>query len=237
MRPIELLIRNDDWDAQTQERFFAHLQKPMADNARLGYCERKAWFLARSGKQTKVAQAEKLLSWAIESFPKAKGEAAGLAKATRAQLREQLGKFLEAARDTRESAALVPTLAVGPLHEARALLRANNLVANEQVIRLARAIRADTTSMIMSAYKLWAHFISACCAEAKDDIRRSQAEAQQALLVLEGHIPEFERWVRYHRRAAIPEIDLAPTELDRLIDLSGRPFRRYGKGGKKRART
>lgn len=68
MKPIELVVRSQDWDRAMQSFFFDHLKKPMSDDARLGYCRRKASFLGRGGRVKKLA-ALKLVTWALESFP------------------------------------------------------------------------------------------------------------------------------------------------------------------------
>jgi hypothetical protein len=86
MKPIEVLIRNDKWDRATQAKFYAHLEKPMQDDHRVGYCERKAFFLAGAGK---LAPAIALLEWALATYDST-GERAGYARAQLGDLRRQL---------------------------------------------------------------------------------------------------------------------------------------------------
>ena len=87
VKAIELLVRSDEWNPSIRRAFFAHLDKPMKDDARLGYCDRKAWFLARGSDPRKHAAAIALLDWALAAFTHAGDEALRNARATRGELR------------------------------------------------------------------------------------------------------------------------------------------------------
>jgi ATP/maltotriose-dependent transcriptional regulator MalT len=90
VKPIELLIRSQAWDASTKRAFFAHLEKRMKDDARLGYCDRKASFLARDAKKTRAAL--ELIDWALTTFTKASKYARARGLATRSVLLHTLGQ-------------------------------------------------------------------------------------------------------------------------------------------------
>ncbi len=109
MKPIERLVRSDVWDARTRAAFFAHLEKPMKDDARLGYCDRKASFLARNPH--KVAAGLALLEWALATFTRAGRESRAYACATRSELLEMLGKKREARAAYRAAKRLNPHFA------------------------------------------------------------------------------------------------------------------------------
>ena len=90
MKEIERLVRSDAWDRSTKVAFYAWLDKPMRDTARLGYCERKAGFMMRDEKPAKLRAAERLLYWAIAKFATADKETLSLARITRGMIRSAL---------------------------------------------------------------------------------------------------------------------------------------------------
>jgi hypothetical protein len=222
VRPIERLIRGDAWDRETQAAFRAHLRKPMKDDARLAYCERKAWFMFRGGKRAKLRAAARLLDWALEEFPQATARTRGLARSMRAQLREQVGDFDGAAKDSRQSLTDDSTLAVGPLHVARALLRHDRFIAGPEVLALERKVLGDPNAHLLRAYSLWTDIVAACCAQARGDARKASSLAGKALDTVFGDAPAFEAWVRRRKRAAVPDLDLTPAELSWLARTAGR---------------
>lgn len=217
MKPIELVVRSQEWNRATQSFFFAHLKKPMTDDARLGYCRRKADFLMRGGS-AKKRSALKLVTWALESFPKAKEER-GYARATRAQLLEALGEYREAASAERSARAANPNFAASVVHEARSLLRANKLVATSEVLALERRVTRDTTARSIAAYAVWRHAVLAFCAVARGETDRARRNARKALELAAGET-DFEAWLRAHRRVAIPTVDLKTGELQALRRLA-----------------
>jgi len=90
VKPIELLVRSQAWDAETKRAFFAHLEKRMKDDARIDYCRRKADFLARDARKTRAALT--LIDWALATFTKASKYARAGALATRSELLHALGQ-------------------------------------------------------------------------------------------------------------------------------------------------
>ncbi len=109
MKPIERLVRSDAWTPRVRAAFFAHLEKPMKDDARLGYCDRKASFLARNPR--KVAAGLALIDWALETFKRAGAESRAYALATRSDLLHTLGKTREANAAYRAAKRLNPHFA------------------------------------------------------------------------------------------------------------------------------
>lgn len=217
MKPIESVVRSPRWDRQTRTFFFDHLKKPMSDDARLGYCRRKAHFLMGGTKQHQRS-ALALLTWALDSFAKAKQER-GLARAAQAELLEALGSLREAAAAQRAARVATPTIAATAVHEARALLRANKLVATPDVLALERRVTRDTTARAITAYAVWRHAILAFCAAARGEPERSQRSARKALALAAGETG-FETWLKRHRRVAIPSLDLRIAEVRALSRLA-----------------
>lgn len=215
MKPIEIVVRSQEWDRATQSFFFAHLKKPMTDDARLGYCRRKANFLMR-GNTAKKRSALKLVTWALESFPKAKEER-GYARAARAQLLEELGEYREAASAERSARAANPSFAASVVHEARSLLRANKLVATVDVLALERRVTRDATARSITAYAVWRYAVIALCAIARDEPERARRNARKALELVAGKT-DFEAWLKAHR--SIPALDLKTAELRALRRLA-----------------
>jgi hypothetical protein len=91
MKEIEKLVRSSDWSPHLRAAFFAHLDKPMKDDARLGYCERKASFMLRSGNRSVAKAAVALLDFALETFTKASKDVQSLARITRGMARREAG--------------------------------------------------------------------------------------------------------------------------------------------------
>jgi hypothetical protein len=90
VKQIEILVRSDAWDRETKAAFLAWLDKPMRDDARLGYCQRKAWFMLNGEKPARLRAALKLLDWALATFATAEPRTKSLARIVRGQLRAKL---------------------------------------------------------------------------------------------------------------------------------------------------
>lgn len=213
MKPIEKIIRSDRWDKATQEAFWAHLAKGMPDTARLGYCDRKASFMLRSGKLPTLEQAEALLTTALERFTKANAEARSYARSTRSSIREQLGKFEAAALDSLAAGRENPSLAASSIYAARALLRAHSLKATGDVLRLERRVMRDPNAKLMQEYSVWKWITAAACAKARRDHKLAAARARRVLEELDS-VPEFQKWVAARKRYKFAAVDITPSELD-----------------------
>jgi hypothetical protein len=109
VKPIELLVRSQVWDAETKRAFFAHLEKRMKDDARIDYCRRKADFLARDARKTRAALV--LIEWALATFTKASSTPRAHALATRSELLRALGQRGKAAAAWRAARRLDRTFA------------------------------------------------------------------------------------------------------------------------------
>lgn len=217
MKAIEILIRSDRWDRETQKAFWAHLEKPMTDTARLGYCDRKASFMARSGKRKTLEQAEAMLTTGLERYVKANAEARSLAKSTRASLRERLGRFEAAASDSLAAGRDNPHLAASAIRAARALLRANALRANGAVQKLERCVMRDPNAKLIQDYAVWKWITGAACAKARRDHALAATRARRALAALD-RVPEFQAWVAAKKRLHFRAADVTQAELRTLLE-------------------
>ena len=223
MREIERLVRSRKWDEATQESFRAHLARCLTDDARLGLCERKAFFIAQSGRRSALVSAEHLLTWALDCFGQRRRSGAVVSLLTsRGHVRESVGDFAAAAQDFRKSARLQPNYAVPWLKVARNLLRANRLVATPEVLELESQVIDDANATLFREYAVWTHIVAACCAQARGDAQEARARARQAMKVLRSE-PSFESRVRQrHPTAVLPQIDIRKDEL-RVVQALARP--------------
>jgi hypothetical protein len=225
VREIERLIRSAAWDAATRRAFFAHLDRGRNDSARLRYCERKAWFMLRSGNKTTLRAAEKLLDGALQRFVGADKATCGLARGTRAEIREALGNFAGAAEDSRRSAVEMPSQATPAVHVARALLRRDGMVATREVLALERQVLRDPHAHLLRSSAVWTEIVAACCAAARKKPRSARIHASRALDAAFGDAPAFEAWLRRKKRLSLAEPDLKPSEITTLAQLAGRSIR------------
>lgn len=220
MKPIELIVRSAKWDRATRTAFRAHLAKNMRDSSRLDYCRRKADFMNRDASVGTKRAALALVNWALKSFPKAEKEQRGYALSTRAQLLSELGKHTESAASERAAGKAMPTFAASSTHEARELLRANGLVATPEILRLERRVLRDPSARSLAAYAVWRHAVAAFCSVARAEPERARRHARKALEIAASGGTSFEQWVKRHRRASVPEVDLRPKETAALVKLA-----------------
>jgi hypothetical protein len=111
MKRIEVLVRSSEWTPAIRKEFFEHLEKRMKDDARVGYCSRKAGFLLRSASKRNATWALELCAWALETFPDASKSSRALALAEASNALQALGKKKEADKTYRAAKKLDPTFA------------------------------------------------------------------------------------------------------------------------------
>ncbi len=111
MKRIEELVRSSDWSPRVRKEFFAHLEKRMKDDARVGYCVRKAGFMLRASGKRHAKWALELVTWALETFVKASKEARASLLAERANALDALGKKKSADASYRKAKRLNPDYA------------------------------------------------------------------------------------------------------------------------------
>ena len=220
MKPFELMVRSAKWDRETKAAFHAHLKKNLRDDSRLDACRRKADFMNREQSRRTKRAALALVSWALETFRKAGKQVRSLALSTRAELLEALGEDAASASAQREAGETDEATAASTALEARSLLRASGLVATPEVLRLERAVLRDPTARSLAAYALWRHAIAAFCAVSRGESRRARLNARKALEIASAGELSFDRWIKAHRRASVPGVDLRPRELAALLRLA-----------------
>ncbi|MCB9582220.1 MAG: hypothetical protein H6717_34620 [Polyangiaceae bacterium] len=213
MKPIELLVRSDAWDKKTQKLFRDHLAKNMSDTARLSYTARKAWFMGRSGNKTKLRQAEALVSWGLARFTRADREALANARSTRSGIREELGRFEDAAADVLAAGRHNPTIAATAIYAARALLRAHSLRATRDVLKLERRVLRDPTAKLMQEYSVWKWIVAAACAKSRKDHALAAQRARRALDSL-ARVPGLQAQASKKMRTSFAAVDITRAELD-----------------------
>lgn len=108
MKRIEELVRSSDWSLAVRKEFFAHLEKRMRDDARVGYCVRKAGFLLRANDKRHATWALELIAFAEESFTKASKLKRASLLAERANALDALGKKKSADAAYRKAKRLNP---------------------------------------------------------------------------------------------------------------------------------
>ncbi len=111
MKPIEIMVRSPVWNQTMRKAFFAHLDKPMKDDARLDYCRRKADFIARTGNLARIRDALELITFALGEFTKAEKSSRAHALASRSVFLRDLGEKKESAKAWRAAKRLDSTLA------------------------------------------------------------------------------------------------------------------------------